>query len=89
MDVVHEIDDRPRSVGEWLAAMRRLNAIKDPVARRVIEHHRNCGSGEGECDSGLDDPVPMAERSHCGCDTTSLIAQQYRVEYRNPADDHA
>lgn len=66
MDVVHEIDDRPGSVGESLAAMRRLNAIKDPLARRIIELHRDCGSGEGECDSGLDDPVPMAESTDLG-----------------------
>jgi hypothetical protein len=32
IDVVHEVDDRPGSLNEWLAAMRRLNAIKDPLA---------------------------------------------------------
>ena len=89
MDVVHEVDDRPGSLSEWLAARRRLNAIKDPLARRIIELHRDCGSGEGECDSGLDDPVPMAERTDWGCETTSLIAAHYGIEYRTPADDDA
>ena len=32
MDVVHEIDDRPGSLNEWLDALRRLNAINDPLA---------------------------------------------------------
>ena len=48
MGVVHEVDDRPRSPSEWLAAKRRLNAIKDPLTRIIIELHRDCGSGEGE-----------------------------------------
>ena len=89
MDVVQEGDDRPGSASEWLAAMRRLNAIKEPLARRIIELHRDCGSGDGECDSGLDDPVPMAERTDWGCETTSLIAAHYGIEYRISADDHA
>lgn len=89
MDVVHEVDDRPGSLSEWLAASRRLNAIKDPLARRVVELHRDCGSGEGECDSGLDDPAPMAERTDWGCETTSLIAAHYGIEYRTPADGDA
>lgn len=46
MDVVYEVDDRSGSLSEWLAARRRLNAIKDPLARRIIELHRDCGSGQ-------------------------------------------
>ena len=89
MDVVYEVDDRPGSMSEWLAARRRLNAVKDPLARRIIELHRDCGSGQGECDSGLDNPVPMAERTDWGCETTSLVAAHYGIEYRTPADGHA
>lgn len=89
MDVVHEVDDRPRSLREWLRARRRLNVVKDPLARRIIELHRDCGSGNGECDSSLDDPVPMAERTDWGCETTSLIAAHYGIEFRTPAGDDA
>ena len=87
MDVVHEIDDRPGPKAEWLAAMRRLNAINDPLARSIIALHRDCGSGGGECDSELDDPEPMARRTHWGCETTSLIASHSGIEYRDPVDD--
>jgi len=87
MDVVHEIDDRPGSLSEWLDAMRRLNAINDPLARSIVALHQDCGSGEGECDSDLDEPVPMAQRKNWGCETTSLIAAHYRIEYRTPTDD--
>lgn len=45
MDVVHEIDIRPGSLNEWLDAMRRLNAINDPLGRSIVALHRDCGSG--------------------------------------------
>jgi hypothetical protein len=86
VDVVHEIDDRPGSSSEWLDAMRRLNAVNDPLARSIVALHRDCGSGEGECDLNLDEPVPMAERTNWGCDT-SLIAAHYGIDYRTPTDD--
>ena len=87
VDVVHEIDDRPGSLSEWLNALRRLNAINDPLARSIVALHRDCGSGEGEFDSDLDEPVPIAERTSWGCETTSLIAAHYGIEYRVPTDD--
>ena len=62
MDVVHETDDRQGSLSEWLDAMRRLNAINEPLVRSIVALHRDCGSGGGECDSDLDEPVPMADR---------------------------
>jgi hypothetical protein len=80
MDVVHEIDDGPPSAARWVDAMRRLNAINDPLARRILALHRDCGSGRGECDSELDDVAP-ADRSDWGCDTTALIAAHYGVEF--------
>lgn len=87
MDVVHEIDDRPGSAGEWVDAVRRLNAINDPLARSILALHRDCGSGNGECDSDSD-PVPMPQRTDWGCQTTALIAANYGIEYRLPLDEH-
>jgi hypothetical protein len=85
MDVVHEIDDIPAPVARWVDAMRRLNAIDDPLARKILVIHRDCGSGSGECDSGLDD-VPMSERAHWGCETTAVIAAHFGVEYPAGSD---
>jgi len=82
MDVVHEYeDDEPTSVAQWLGAMRRLNAIEDPLARQLIALHRNCGTGAGQCDSDQE-KTPISERADWGCETTALIAQHFGVEYR-------
>lgn len=80
MDVVYEIDDRPTPVARWVDAMRRLNSINDPLARRILALHRDCGSGRGACDSGFEDE-PIARRVDWGCETTSLIAHHFGVEY--------
>ncbi|MCW2826673.1 MAG: hypothetical protein JWQ67_289 [Marmoricola sp.] len=61
-------------------AMRRLNSIDDSLARRILALHRDCCSGHGECDSGMDS-VPMSSRTGWGCETTSLIAEHFEVEY--------
>src|SRR5690349_3966945 len=37
MDVVHEIDDSPMTPARWIESQRRLNAITDPLARKIIE----------------------------------------------------
>ena len=84
-DVVHEIDDRPAPVARWVDAMRRLNAIDDPLARKILALHRDCGSGAGECDSGLG-RVPMAKRSEWGCETTAVVAAHFGVEYPTGSD---
>ena len=81
MDVVHAMDDRPGSTSEWVTAIRRLNAINDPLVRKIVALHLDCGSGEGECDSGLE-PVPMAERGEWGCATTAVIAAHFGIGYR-------
>lgn len=60
--------------------MRRLNSIDDSLARRILALHRDCCSGHGECDSGMDS-VPMSSRTGWGCETTSLIAEHFEVEY--------
>lgn len=80
MDVVHEIDDRPTPVARWVDAMRRLNSIDDPLARRILALHRDCGSGSGACDSGFEDE-PIDRRVDWGCETTSVIANHFGVEY--------
>lgn len=80
MDVVHEIDDRPTPVARWVDAMRRLNSIDDPLARRVLALHRDCGSGNGPCDSGSEGE-PIARRADWGCETTSVIAHHFDVDY--------
>jgi hypothetical protein len=85
MDVVYEFDDRPAPVSRWVDAMRRLNAIDDPLARKLLALHRDCGSGTGQCDSG-EDNVPMVERADWGCETTSVIATHFRVVYPARSD---
>jgi hypothetical protein len=80
MDVVHEIDDGPTPVARWVDAMRRLNFVDDPLARRVLALHRDCGSGNGPCDGGFDGQ-PITRRFDWGCETTSVIARHFAVEY--------
>lgn len=77
MDVVHEIDEGSGSSFNWVEAMRRLNAISDPLARKILALHRDCGSGTGECDALDDEP---GERQGWGCETTALIATHFAVE---------
>jgi hypothetical protein len=76
--VVLQIDDGPAPISHWVDAMRRLSAIDDPLARRILALHRDCGSGTGECDSGLDE-MPMAMRADWGCETTAVIAMHFGV----------
>ena len=83
MDVVHEFDDKPTPVSRWVSAMRLLNSIDDPLARKVLAIHRDCGSGGGECDS-LDEVVPMDDRREWGCETTAVIAGHFGLVY--PSD---
>lgn len=80
MDVVHEVEESRTSVARWASAMRRLNAIDDPLARKVLALHRECGSGSGPCDTG-DDLVRVADRAGWGCETTDVIASHYGVTY--------
>ena len=82
MDVVHEVDDRTTPVARWVDAMRRLNSIDDPLARRLLVLHRDCGSGRGVCVSSDDHSVPIGDRRGWGCDTTEAIADHFGVEYR-------
>ena len=80
MDVVHEFDDRAAPVVRWVDAMRRLNSIDDPLVRRLLALHRDCGSGTGTCDEGFDG-VPITKRVEWGCETTAVIAGHFGIEY--------
>lgn len=85
MDVVHErTQSKPVPVTRWVESMRRLNAIQDPLARRVLVLHRDCGSGAGVCDGDSDEPVAIAYRSGWGCETTEIIALHFSVDYPEP-----
>lgn len=81
MDVVHEVDDSTTPVSRWVDAMRRLNTINDPLARKLLTLHRDCGSGTGVCDSLDDEPDSMDRRASWGCETTQIIADHFDVEY--------
>lgn len=82
MDVVYEVpEDKPVTVALWVESMRRLNSIEEPLARRLLKLHQDCGSGSGECDSTEDDVVTIANRSGWGCETTRLIADHFGVDY--------
>ena len=86
MDVVHEVpDDGPMPVTRWVEAMRRLNSIRDPLARRLLRLHQDCGSGGGACNSADDDFVAIARRSGWGCETTEVIATHFGIEYPEPS----
>ncbi len=90
MDVVYEVDDSPAPVSRWVDAMRHLNTINDPLARKLIALHRDCGSGgSGVCDDIDDDPAPMDRRGGWGCETTEIIASHFGIEYPlGAASDH-
>lgn len=82
MDVVHLEDDRiPWTPQLWAESCRRLNVITDPLIRAIVELHQDCGSGDGQCDSD-EDADPEAD---WGCDTLSVIANHFGIEY--PAED--
>jgi hypothetical protein len=79
MDVVYEVEDTtPATVSQWLESARRLNGIDDPLARKLLALHRDCGSGNGVCDD-IDDA--LERRQWWNCETTALIAGHYGVEY--------
>jgi hypothetical protein len=65
----------------WVEAMRRLNSIKDPLARQLLRLHENCGSGLGVCDGPDGGGVAIPQRAYWGCETTELIATHFGVEY--------
>ncbi len=85
MDVVHEVpEDKPVPVARWVQSMRRLNTVEDPLGRRLVALHRDCGSGSGVCDGPDDEPVPISQRSGWGCGTTEAIAAHFNIPYPEP-----
>lgn len=76
-DVVHEVSG-PSPVTRWVEAMRRLNVIDDPLARKLLKLHERCGSGEGQCDAG---DMRTRRLPAWGCETTAAIAQHFGIEY--------
>ena len=85
MDVAHEIpEDKPVPVARWVESMRRLNAIQDPLARRLVALHRDCGSGSGVCDDLDGESVSISERSGWGCETIEIVAGHFDVLYPEP-----
>ena len=88
MDVVHEVDDDdPSPVSRWAEGMRRLNSVRDPLARKIVALHSECGSGDGPCDDQTGDSVLPDPWSWWACETLELIAEHHRVEY--PPRPHA
>lgn len=83
-DVVYPVAGSTAPVARWVDAMRRLNAIDDPLARKLLGIHRDCGSGSGVCD-GSDYP-DAPSWSDWGCDTTRVIADHFGVEYPRAPD---
>ncbi|MFI7588732.1 hypothetical protein ACIB24_16810 [Spongisporangium articulatum] len=86
MDVVHEVD-APPSRSTWVEAMRRLNRIEDPLARRLVRLHIDCGSGVGECDDVEEydgESVPVG----WGCETMEIIAGHFGVQYPVATDGY-
>ena len=80
MDVVHEIELHSPAEHQraWLEAMRRLNAIEDPLARQLIALHRDCGDGDAvclACDS-KEGPSPRFP-----CETLELVAAHHGVSW--------
>lgn len=72
------------STAEWLEAQRRLNRINDPLARKILALHRQCGSGVGACDPLRDELVPEPRTSGWGCETIETIALHFHVDYPWP-----
>jgi hypothetical protein len=91
MDVAHEAQSpRPAPVARWVDAMRLLNGINDPLARKILTLHRDCGSGAGVCDSDGERDGPIARRAGWGCETTEVVADHFGVDYpatREPHDE--
>jgi len=81
MNVAHEVPGDPVPVVRWVESLRRLNAVQDPLVRRLLALHRDCGSGSGVCD-GLDSElILMSARAEWGCETTPTIAHHFDVQY--------
>lgn len=86
VDVAYEVDDSPMTQAQWLESQRRLNAITDALARKIINLHRECGNGTGECDSG-DEFDPDSRQPYWGCETTALVAAHFNIDFPSGDDN--
>jgi hypothetical protein len=87
MDVAREVvDSGPVPVTRWVEAMRRLNGIRDPLARELLAVHRQCGSGAGECDGLQGERMARPNSRGWGCETTEIIARHFGIEYPKTPD---
>ncbi len=80
-DVVHEVIERndANAATAWVEAQRRLNSINDSLARKLIALHRDCGSGNGECDDI--DMIDSFRGRDWPCETTRIIADHFDIEH--------
>ena len=87
MDVVHEyvLHDRSEHVAAWVQAMRRLNSIEDPLARKILALHRDCDGGIGNCDACESEDGESVGLTW-PCETTEVIAQHFGIEYPGRPD---
>lgn len=81
MDVVHEVEphERAQHLASWVESMRRLNAIKDPLARRLVALHRDCSDGEGSCEA-CEAGSEQASGVSRACETMVAVAEHYGIE---------
>lgn len=79
-DIVYEIPRRNEmsDTQAWVESMRRLNGINDPLARKILALHRDCGPQTGEC--GRDDDVGDVGFGW-PCETVRLIAEHFGIEH--------
>lgn len=87
VDVVHEyaLHDRSEHVAAWVQAMRRLNSIDDPLARKILALHRDCDDGIGNCDA-----CESEDGERVGliwpCETIMVIARHFGIEHPGRPD---
>ncbi len=82
MNVVHEVVERePMSLNLWVEAMGSLNVIDDPLIRKILAVHLDCGSGTGACDGMEPEVVPIGGARRLGLPHhgTRRGALRYRV----------
>ncbi len=82
MDVVHEIAMHHSSehMATWVEAMRRLNAVEDPLARAILALHRDCSEGIGNCDACEPEDGETVGLTW-PCQTTDVIARHFGIEH--------
>ncbi|GGB23283.1 hypothetical protein GCM10011492_11420 [Flexivirga endophytica] len=65
---------------ELLLAGWRIASANGTVRRSVLALHRDCGSGSGVCDGGIEGEA-MVQEADWGCETTAVVASHFGIEY--------